>query len=89
MRTRPACDEGRQATTRKYIGLTSEQIAEYAERMSDHLFSAIREGKFNSTRQMSHFNVEEAIKFLNQQGFEVSLTMTDEPQQKAIAGKGG
>ena len=32
------------STTRRYIGLTSAQIAFYAERMSDHLFSAIHLG---------------------------------------------
>ena len=76
------------STTRRYIGLTSEQIAEYAERMSDHLFTAIREGKSDSNRQMSHLTVEGALKFLTAQGFEVSLTMKDEPQKKAVAGSG-
>ena len=75
------------STTRRYIGLTSEQIAEYAKRMSDHLFSAIRIGEFNSIPQMSHFTVEEALKFLTTQGFEVSLTMKDEQhKKKAVAG---
>ena len=48
------------STTRRYIGLTSEQIAEYAERMSDHLFSAIHNGKIeksNSTGKMLDFNL--------------------------------
>ena len=47
------------STTRRYIGLTSEQIAEYAERMSDHLFSAILRGKvekFNRRDNMLNFN---------------------------------
>jgi integrase/recombinase XerD len=47
------------STTRRYIGLTSEQIAEYAERMSDHLFSAIHNGKIeksNSRGNMLDFN---------------------------------
>ena len=78
------------STTRRYIGLTSEQIAEYAERMSDHLFSAIRVGnteKLYSTVQMSHLTVEGALKFLTAQGFEVSLTMKDEQhKKKAVAG---
>jgi hypothetical protein len=50
------------STTRRYIGLTSEQIAEYSERMSDHLFSAIRAGKvekFNRTNNMLDFNLTE------------------------------
>jgi len=50
------------STTRRYIGLTSQQIAEYAERMSDHLFSAIRGGKvakFNRTDNMLNFNLTE------------------------------
>jgi len=73
------------STTRKYIGLTSEQIAEYAERMSDHLFSAIQEGKFNSRGEMSHLTVEGAIKFLTTQGFEVSLkTKEMEVSEKVI-----
>ena len=72
------------STTRRYIGLTSEQIAEYAERMANHLFSAIRVGqteKLNSTVKMSHLTVEGALKFLTAQGFEVSLTMKDEPKR--------
>ena len=50
------------STTRRYIGLTSEQIAEYAERMSDHLFSAISLGqaqKFNRNDNMLNFNLTE------------------------------
>jgi site-specific recombinase XerD len=72
------------STTRRYIGLTSAQIAEYAERMSNHLFSAIQVGKtekLNRSLQMSNLTVEDAIKFPNQQGFEVSLTMKDEPKK--------
>jgi len=61
------------STTRRYIGLTSEQIVEYAERMANHLFGAIREGKFNSIGNMSHLTIEGALKFLTMQGFEVSL----------------
>ncbi|MHC4533477.1 MAG: tyrosine-type recombinase/integrase [Planctomycetota bacterium] len=72
------------STTRKYIGLTSEQIVEYAERMSNHLFGAIREGKFNSNQQMSHLNLEMALKFLTAQGFEVSLTMKDEAKRAKV-----
>ena len=48
------------STTRRYIGLTSEQIAEYAERMSDHLFSAIlgrQVEKFNRIDNMLNFNL--------------------------------
>ncbi len=40
-------------TTRKYIGLITNQIIEYAEKLSDHLFSVIRGGsevEFNSIR---------------------------------------
>jgi integrase len=48
------------STTRRYIGLTSEQIAEYAERMSDHLFSAIHGiEKFNRMDNMLNFNLTE------------------------------
>jgi hypothetical protein len=70
--------------------------------MSDHLFSAIRVGKkqrttssyrrveeFDSTSQMSNLTVQRALKFLTQQGFEVSLTLKDEQyQKKAVAGSG-
>jgi len=72
------------STTRRYIGLTSEQIVEYAERMSNHLFSAIRDGKFNSIVQMSHLTVEGALKFLTTQGFEVSLKQNIETSDKVI-----
>jgi integrase len=50
------------STTRRYIGLTSEQIASYAERLSDHLFSAIRTGmavEFNRRYNMLNFNLTE------------------------------
>ena len=79
------------STTRRYIGLTSKQIAEYAERMSDHLFSAIFYGnaeKLDSIVLLSNFTVEDAIKFLNAQGFEVSLTMKEEQQPKKVAAAG-
>ena len=72
------------STTRRYIRLTSAQIAEYAERMSDHLFSAIRVGqteKLYRNVQMSSLTVERALKFLTAQGFEVSLTLKDEPKR--------
>ena len=46
------------STTRRYIGLTSAQIAEYSERMSDHLFSAIHGvEKFNRNDNMLNFNL--------------------------------
>jgi hypothetical protein len=51
------------STTRRYIGLTTEQIVEYAERLSDHLFAAIRGasgGKFDTSIQMSNFNLTQA-----------------------------
>jgi integrase/recombinase XerD len=43
------------STTRKYIGLTTNQVVEYAEKLSDHLFSAIlvgRVGEFDSNVQI-------------------------------------
>jgi len=51
------------STTRRYIGLTTEQIVEYAERLSDHLFSAIREGKsgeLDTQYNMSNFYLTKA-----------------------------
>ena len=77
------------STTRRYIGLTSAQITEYAERMSDHLFSAIQIGKteklYSSRNNMSNLTVEGALKFLTTKGFEVSLTLKDEPQREKDA----
>jgi len=73
------------STTRRYIGLTSAQIAEYAERMSDHLFSAIQVGKTEklySRLQMSHLTIEGALKFLTTQGFEVSLKAKEQTVEK-------
>ncbi|MBC8233371.1 site-specific integrase [bacterium] len=76
------------STTRRYIGLTSEQIVEYAERMSNHLFTAIREGKSYTNVQMSNFSqenltIQDAVAFLNQQGFEVTLTAKQpEPERR-------
>jgi site-specific recombinase XerD len=46
------------STTRRYIGLTTNQIVEYAERLSDHLFSVIQGDagdKFNSNYRMLNF----------------------------------
>jgi hypothetical protein len=46
------------STTRRYIGLTTNQIVEYAERLSDHLFSVIQGDagdKFNSVSIMLNF----------------------------------
>lgn len=50
------------STTRRYIGLTTNQIVEYAERLSDHLFSVIRDGstdKFNSAYNMLNFKIKD------------------------------
>ncbi|MFQ6044495.1 MAG: tyrosine-type recombinase/integrase, partial [Candidatus Poribacteria bacterium] len=50
------------STTRRYIGLTTNQIVEYAERLSDHLFSVIfgdRVDKFNSVRKMLNFRLRD------------------------------
>ena len=49
------------STTRRYIGLTTNQIVEYAEKLSDHLFRVIRDGnvsEFNSKGNMLNFNAE-------------------------------
>lgn len=51
------------STTRRYIGLTTNQIVEYAERLSDHLFSVIqgdRVAKFNSISKMLNFKLKDA-----------------------------
>ena len=50
------------STTRRYIGLTSEQLAEYAERVSDHLFAAIDgsgTAKFNTLYRMLNFKLKD------------------------------
>ena len=75
------------STTRDYIGLTSEQVVEYAERMSNHLFSAIRNGKLDSVSTLSSFlniTVNDAIAFLNQKGFEVTLNPRDTQKDKKV-----
>lgn len=83
------------STTRKYIGLTTNQVVEYAERLSDHLFSAIRAGsvgEFDSMQKMSHFpTVQDAVKFLNEQGLEVTLAVSQakvESNVKAVSSGG-
>jgi integrase/recombinase XerD len=51
------------STTRRYIGLTTNQIVEYAERLSDHLFSVIqgdRVDKFNSDGRLLNFKLKDA-----------------------------
>lgn len=75
------------STTREYIGLTSEQVVEYAERMSNHLFSAIKHGKLDTEDDMSSFynlTVNDAIAFLNQKGFEVTLKRRDAQKEKKV-----
>ena len=50
------------STTRDYIGLTSNQLAEYAERSGKHLFSAIANatsGKLDTIQQMSNFSLSQ------------------------------
>ncbi len=61
------------STTRRYIGLTSEQLAEYAERASSHLLGAIywgREAKLNTSYKME--GIRDMV-FENQRcgGFEI------------------
>jgi len=68
------------STTRRYIGLTTEQIVEYAEKLSDHLFSAIHNGKIeksNTVDNMSrvfldNISDEKLIFELIQRGYAVS-----------------
>ena len=87
------------STTRRYIGLTSEQIAEYAERMSDHLFSAIRGGKvekFNTPDNMLNFNLTnistaEMIVELQARGVDTTSAIEQmqaerKPKKVAVAG---
>jgi site-specific recombinase XerD len=87
------------STTRRYIGLTSEQIAEYAERMSDHLFSAIRGGeveKFNRSDNMLNFNLTsiptaEMIVELQARGIDLTSAISQmqayrKPKRAAVAG---
>lgn len=87
------------STTRRYIGLTSEQIAEYSERMSDHLFSAIRAGKvekFNRRDKMLDFNLTnistaELIVELQARGIDVTSAIAQmqaerKPKLAAVAG---
>ena len=48
------------STTRDYIGLTSNQLAEYAQRSGKHLFSAIAKGtydKLDTSREKSNFDL--------------------------------
>ncbi|MBI1929654.1 site-specific integrase [Candidatus Poribacteria bacterium] len=48
------------STTRDYIGLTSNQLALYAERSGKHLFEAIRKGtseKLDTNRDLSKFDL--------------------------------
>jgi len=87
------------STTRRYIGLTSEQIVEYAERMSDHLFSAILgNGKFNRIDNMLNFNLTEIstaelIVELQARGVDMSSAISQmqaerKPKAAAVAGGG-
>jgi hypothetical protein len=83
------------STTRRYIGLTSQQIAEYAERMSDHLFSAIENGTLDTNGKMSRDSLddisdEKLIFELIKRGFAVSeqpkkqeLPEVSSPQKRA------
>lgn len=56
------------ATTRKYIGLTSEQLVSYSERASVRLFEAMEKGetKFSRNGQRINYAEEERQYLLNQ-----------------------
>jgi site-specific recombinase XerD len=79
------------STTRRYIGLTTTKIVEYAEKLSDHLFSAIRAGKvekFNRTNNMLNFNLKDIptsdlILELQLRGLGVS-SIIDQLQEKRV-----
>jgi len=47
------------STTRRYIGLTTEQLIDYSERLANHLFSAIQSGKTEKSNRnnMLDFNL--------------------------------
>jgi len=88
------------STTRRYIGLTSVKIAEYAERMSDHLFSAIHLGKvekFNRSDNMLNFNLTEIstaelIVELQARGIDMASAISQmqaerKPKKAAVAGR--
>ena len=68
------------STTRRYIGLTTEQIVEYSEKMSNHLFSAIQtgeKGKLDTVDNMSNFSWTDAsdndmLIELAKRGFDIS-----------------
>jgi len=78
------------STTRRYIGLTTEQIVEYAEKLSDHLFAAIRGaslGKFDSIDNMLNFNLRgistpELIVELIARGFDPQASLAEQLQQE-------
>lgn len=86
------------STTRRYIGLTSKQIAEYAEKLSDHLFSAIlgKVEKFDTKGKMSNFNLTdlstaELIVELQARGVDMASAIAQrqkerQPKVAAVAG---
>jgi len=79
------------STTRRYIGLTTNQIVEYAERLSDHLFSVIqgdKVGKFNSKYNMLNLKLKEVetselIVELQLRGVDVS-SIIEQLQEKRV-----
>ncbi len=80
------------STTRRYIGLTTNQIVEYAERLSDHLFSVIqgdRVEKFNSRGIMLNLKLKDPetsdlILELQLRGLDVS-SIIEQLQEKRLS----
>jgi site-specific recombinase XerD len=79
------------STTRRYIGLTTTKIIEYAERLSEHLFSVIRTGeagKFNSLHRLLNLKLKDIptsdlILELQLRGLDVS-SIIDQLQEERV-----
>jgi integrase/recombinase XerD len=72
------------STTRKYIGLTSEELALYSERLADVLFNAI-EGNFekcNTIQQMLHFSDADLLIELQQRGYDIGSLLKQKRKQE-------
>lgn len=85
------------STTRDYIGLTSNQLADYAERSGKHLFSAIAKGtseKVDTTQDMSNFDLTKVptaamIWVLHDRGLDVESLVTQvSPPREGIRASG-
>jgi len=75
------------STTRRYIGLDTEQLIEYSEKLSEFLFDSIR-GEFNTSSQMlNSFSDSDLFMELHERGYDVGALSQQRHQKTKTATK--